>query len=155
MNKSWFYKGSQAIQALFSNALTQYLCPLCLVSFSDDRINSLTCEHVPPKAVGGKELVLTCIDCNSEAGGKDGVDTHAKMEQNVHDFLKGKSETPLPVKLSAGDLTINAETHFNKELKILGLPENNNPALHKSFFETLYSPKKRAGYRQESFAPKS
>ena len=37
-------------------------CPLCLREFGDDVIPTL--EHVPPAAIDGRALCLTCEDCN-------------------------------------------------------------------------------------------
>ena len=51
-----------------------YICPLCTRIFTKDALdqniypNPLTLEHVPPEALGGKPIVLTCKDCNSRCG---------------------------------------------------------------------------------------
>ena len=46
-------------------------CPICLTGFTRDQASSgrtVTLEHVPIKALGGKARCLTCRNCNSEAG---------------------------------------------------------------------------------------
>jgi hypothetical protein len=54
-----------------------YICPICNQIFSselliqtDDNLNPLTLEDVPPKKLGGKPILLTCKNCNNEIGGK-------------------------------------------------------------------------------------
>jgi len=46
-------------------------CPLCFTPFTRAEASSgrtVTLEHVPPKALGGRALCLTCKSCNSAAG---------------------------------------------------------------------------------------
>lgn len=50
-----------------------FICPLCLRLFYVDKLGEdvnkyITLEHIPPKNLGGKPLVLTCKDCNSNCG---------------------------------------------------------------------------------------
>ena len=45
-------------------------CPICLASFTEDGVRTgrvATLEHAPPKAVGGREVCLTCQLCNGLA----------------------------------------------------------------------------------------
>ena len=53
-------------------------CPICLTRFTRHRASSgrtVTLEHVPIKALGGKARCLTCRNCNAEAG--RGIDQEA------------------------------------------------------------------------------
>lgn len=46
-------------------------CPICLMGFTRDEAywgRTVTLEHVPIKALGGRARCLTCGDCNSQAG---------------------------------------------------------------------------------------
>src|SRR5690348_10203246 len=50
-----------------------YICPLCFDVFyekdlDDSLTNHLTLEDIPPDALGGKPLALTCKKCNSRSG---------------------------------------------------------------------------------------
>lgn len=50
-----------------------YICPLCLrifrlAQFGSDINKYITLEHIPPENLGGKPLILTCKDCNSNCG---------------------------------------------------------------------------------------
>ena len=58
----------QRRHALFNLGNTH--CPICLVSLTEDGVSPspvATLEHVPPKAVGGREVCLTCRPCNALA----------------------------------------------------------------------------------------
>lgn len=47
-------------------------CPICLTAFTEGEVRAgatVTLEHVPPKAVGGFVMCLTCTQCNAHAGG--------------------------------------------------------------------------------------
>ena len=47
-------------------------CPICLTPFMEDEVRAgvtVSLEHVPPKAVGGSVMCLTCTRCNAHAGG--------------------------------------------------------------------------------------
>jgi hypothetical protein len=48
----------------------------------------LTEEHVPPKKLGGRAMVLTCKDCNNEAGRI--FDAHAVTRTRRDDFARGR-----------------------------------------------------------------
>ena len=47
-------------------------CPICLTPFTEEDAEAgqtVTLEHVPPKAIGGSVMCLTCESCNAGAGG--------------------------------------------------------------------------------------
>ena len=77
INNNWFRKGVEAFKILMPEFPDYYVCPLCLYGFPIETVTKLTCEHVPPKSIGGQRLVLTCWKCNNKASGKNGIDTHA------------------------------------------------------------------------------
>ena len=55
-------------------------CPICLEAFTEAEAiegQTVTLEHVPPKALGGKPMCLTCTKCNVGAG--QGVDQAATL----------------------------------------------------------------------------
>lgn len=87
--KNWFDLGVSALRSRLPDVPASYLCPLCLMNFNENELDQLTFEHVPPRSLGGRELVLTCCNCNKHASGKDGVDTHAKKRENILDFTLG------------------------------------------------------------------
>lgn len=64
-----FHEGSTAVSRVLG-VQGWYLCPICGRRFDEGAAlaGELTLEHVPPRAVGGRGLVLTCRDCNSQTG---------------------------------------------------------------------------------------
>lgn len=91
----WFDQGCAAFKRTFPQIAARipaerfYACPICLKAFREEAIalRVLTREHVPPKSLGGNRLVLTCTGCNS--GGGHSADSHARLEADMIDFLKG------------------------------------------------------------------
>lgn len=67
----------------------QYVCPICLRSFSEADFDSgiLTVEHVPPRALGGTALLLTCKSCNNFAGHE--LDAEAGRRKELRQFVDG------------------------------------------------------------------
>src|SRR5213593_4836862 len=87
----FFNLGVRALQHVAPGLPICYVCPLCLTLFLPECLqteNTLTLEDVPPKAFGGKELVITCHSCNSEGGRT--VDAELAKYVNARDFLRGK-----------------------------------------------------------------
>jgi hypothetical protein len=66
-----------------------YACPCCLHALGRDALEAgfLTDEHVPPQALGGRILALTCARCNNLAG--SALDIHAVRAQTQIDVLSG------------------------------------------------------------------
>ena len=65
-----------------------YLCPVSLKvyshkSLSEDSLDKLTVEHVPPKCVGGKGICLTAKDFNNKASD---LDFALKQLVDIHGF---------------------------------------------------------------------
>lgn len=67
-----FKQGSRAWAGVTGDSHGAYVCPLCGVGYTELSLTLdpplLSLEDVPPKAVGGRPLVLTCRECNSRAG---------------------------------------------------------------------------------------
>jgi len=84
--KSAFVIGSAAA-ARSGNCSKRYVCPLCRKSFFEFDEEILTEEHVPARALGGKGLVLTCVDCNHDAGAK--LQGHQAQKNETERFWSG------------------------------------------------------------------
>jgi hypothetical protein len=91
-----FEKGAAAFLTDFPDLVAGrtepvYPCPLCVplrlfprsaltTSIHRDR---LTIEHVPPEAIGGHELLLTCRPCNNRAGSYLDADAQTHERQRL------------------------------------------------------------------------
>ena len=62
--REWFELGAASVARERPGMFDQptYPCPICLTPFTIEALadKRLSAEHVPPKSVGGHELVLTC-----------------------------------------------------------------------------------------------
>ncbi len=126
----WFGRGSDAFRCFGLDLPPYYVCPLCLHGFLPEEAHALTREHVPPLAVGGSKLVLTCWRCNNHASGKQGVDTHASVAEKVRRFGEGTLGEAVRARLSIESLHINVNVQTeNGEISITGLPNHNPPGM--------------------------
>lgn len=135
----WFRWGAEAASRVILEAPPDaYLCPLCLNFYAKEQlaVGGLTDEHVPPKAVGGKALVLTCRPCNGLAS--------AKLDEFVADNEKGRTfGTPHALGPLAGSVTVagvrNAGSigYDGETFLIFGDPGQNNPATVAAHTELL------------------
>lgn len=71
---------------LKGNRTSGYICPLCFKIFgksalSDEFVDQLTEEHVPPDSLGGSVKLLLCKPCNNNAGATLDADLFKAMNQ--------------------------------------------------------------------------
>jgi hypothetical protein len=148
----WFDRGAAAFeeyapgvveQAKGSGAAPHYVCPICVEGFVREAVanGTLTEEHVPPEALGGRGLVLTCKPCNNTAGTE--LDAHAHRQQTVERANQGQPTTrPLKVKARIGDLALNARYTFDGTAGSLSIPrEINSPTALAALVQTGVIPK--------------
>jgi len=106
-----------------------YVCPLCDSGFVRKAVETgyLTAEHVPPKSLGGRELLLTCRPCNNAAGVQ--VDSHARSRENVFGAISGDLDKHLKVSLKHGGRTIRGRLRHSAGAWDLRVVERaNDPA---------------------------
>ena len=128
----WFSFGVEAFQRARPGAPAVYACPLCVRGFAS--IDALTLEHVPPKSIGGRQLVLTCRECNNTSGSR--LDSHIRAGRDLQEIAAG--ERTAAVGLKAFGHAINARATFPPDSILLtGVPEKSNPDAHRAFFEGL------------------
>jgi hypothetical protein len=128
----WFNYGVEAFSRARPDAPRLYCCPICVRGF--DNPNALTFEHVPPKSVGGKSLVLTCRECNNRSGHL--LDAHIRTGHNLREIAKGQRETK--IRLGFGGHTITAKALFGPGgIYITGVPKKSDPEAHRSLFAKL------------------
>ena len=94
-----------------------YVCPLCLKPFKGmaalaAKPPSLTLEHNPPKHLGGKANILTCIHCNSSYGGKS--DHKIGKDLKTGRFLDKEPDAAFPAFAQIG------ESYMPSELRRIG-----------------------------------
>lgn len=133
LNLPYWRAGAEAFAKLDLGLPSYYVCPLCLHGFTQDQAPDLTRDHVPPDAVGGRRLVLTCPGCNNQkTSHKSGrnVDSDAAELERVRDFFRRKPGRPYSVRYrTEGGIDVNAEAEWSADgaLSIAGLPGSNPP----------------------------
>lgn len=107
--REWFELGATALASELPGRFDRptYLCPICLVAFTAEALDdgSLSVEHVPPRSVGGQELLLTCRRCNNSSGTK--LDAHAKTKEEVRAAMAGMSNRPHKIRVTIGADRLN------------------------------------------------
>lgn len=109
-----------------------YICPLCLHAYAIGN-TELTLEHVPPESVGGKPILITCKDCNSNRGAD--IDVCLMNELEIVYNLNHLDTIPQKTRLAINGVEINAQTTFNKTegFKFIITSDNNNPIEFEEF----------------------
>src|SRR5688572_27922121 len=103
--QSWFAKGAAALgSAAPVHRGRGYACPICLRIYPS--ATGLTVEDVPPKAVGGRPLLLTCRECNSGSGAM--LDWHWVKFVEVEGFGERHLPKPITVTLTYEGLDVVA-----------------------------------------------
>lgn len=140
-----FARGAEAARRIDANLHQEtYFCPICETDFSraDAEEGELTLEHVPPDALGGDPILLTCRACNSFAGHE--LDAEAANRQQIIEFAEGLSgRRPIVDQMArlnlAGEVVnilLNSDPQANRiELAVLG--EVNDPAAVQRQLENL------------------
>jgi hypothetical protein len=74
-----FATGASALSRI-SRYSNLYGCPICTRLLPAEALQSgeLTLEHVPPRALGGRGIALTCKSCNTEAGSMVDAAVHGR-----------------------------------------------------------------------------
>ena len=129
-----FWEGADAFQWVSSGAPYCYVCPMCLTGYLPGALNTneLTLDHVPPKSMAGRKLVvLTCHHCNSGAG--SGVDKHMLAREQIHDFAEGTMTRSARAVLQIGgqDLNVTVKAKGN-EVRVFGVPQGSDPAVEQA-----------------------
>jgi len=125
-----------------------YVCPLCRMHFDRTGLNSvgdnyLTIEHIPPKSVGGTDIILTCKKCNNDHGSKldSQLDSKIKLDKFPSKFYQAQISASFNLNdgiLGNGYVKVDAEGKFN-----LVIQENRtNPKYHHEFKEVIIDGKK-------------
>jgi hypothetical protein len=118
-----FRKGVEAFRTLELPLPPLYVCPLCVRGITEDHVAELTREHVPPASLGGNRLVLTCRECNNLAGGKEGVDTHARRGEDQIDLITRTLNGDRRARFTIESTSMNVRVRTEKShVDIVGMP---------------------------------
>ena len=110
-----------------------YVCPLCLTSFSKTDYNLLSEEDVPQESLGGKRITLTCKICNNNCGSQ--IDVHLLELLMAHEQQKFLPDTNRNIFVLADDKKLNAQLKIDESGDILLVvdPKRNDPKVWDGF----------------------
>ncbi len=129
----WFDLGVEAAERVLGEPVPGYICPLCIFAFSS--LDDLTFEHAPPESLGGREICLTCSECNSTAGHT--VDAELRKAQHEREWRRGVGK-PLRARFEVAGIALRVDVERTPEMVTLHpLPKQNNPADAVAYNEAL------------------
>lgn len=119
--------------------LEYYACPCCLVAYNRQAVIAgvLTVEHVPPQRLGGRGLLLTCVECNSDSG--TNFDAHAVRRLDADDFVRGRvSGRILPATFHVDGIPLRGTAQWTEDgLQLFGVPKQNDPRVQARYLQAL------------------
>ncbi len=138
--ETFFWRGAAALERLHAELRECYVCPICTSLFFYESLESksLTLEHAPSKAVGGRAVTLTCRKCNVESG--SAIEGEVRKLEDIREFFRGKTTKALVARLSVVGLDGEVNVKVRREgmnITVFGLPKNNPPDLQRSWEESL------------------
>jgi hypothetical protein len=137
---------SNNLKTIFDNAKNDDLprdfgcfCPICETHFSASQYDSLSLEHNPPKSLGGKDNILTCVKCNNTAGTK--IDSEILLALNELEFMKFKPNSSIKTQFhnkSTGDKGVNGSFGVDENGSIvINISPANNPKTRDNFLNSF------------------
>ena len=122
----WFERGADALASVRPDIEVRgCCCPLCLRVFTEP--DDFSIEHVPPASIGGREMVLTCKECNHRSGA--GLDVQMKRIDTLEGFARRQMKAPMRGQMTVGGVTTNVSIVWRGDrLEVAGIPAANNPA---------------------------
>jgi len=112
-----------------------YCCPCCMWAYDRDAVidNALTVEHVPADSVGGREMLLTCKDCNNGAGNT--LDVYATNREQFRQFLApGGNSKRYKALVTADGIPLRGEAWMQDgNLMVVGIDKQNHDAVQKRY----------------------
>lgn len=116
-----------------------YACPCCLVAYNRPAVIAgvLTEEHVPPRGLGGRGLLITCAACNSSSG--TNLDAHAARRLDADDFARGRvNGRILPATFYADGIPLRGTAQWTEDgLQLFGVPKQNDPKVQAAHFQAV------------------
>lgn len=134
VGKQYLFDQGEAAANKLWGLTGQYVCPLCQARSEREALaeQELTLEHVPPEAIGGTAIILTCKRCNSTAGHT--IDAEVASREALQDFQRMMLEAEVGATARAiitwGNERVTVDVEVDQDgttgFKVLG--KLNNPA---------------------------
>lgn len=136
MRQRLFSQGAEAWSRATGDDRGIYVCPLCGWGFTPAALELnpplLSLEDVPTRAVGGRRLVLTCRNCNSQAGhGIDKAVSAREELRRIEDALiRKKTSYSGPGHIELEGLVTHVDVDITPDATTVKVPvQRNNPKI--------------------------
>ncbi len=151
--QNWFDRGADAVDRVWPGNPRCYVCPLCMQGFLPLALDHgvLSLEHAPPKSLGGHKLVLTCRECNSQAGHK--LDSQMRLGEDMLDFALGTMPTSVEAQLtlrSGSSVNVGVQ-HTGESIVVSGSPRQNDPRVMQAWEDELNWLVERGNWDEHQF----
>jgi hypothetical protein len=145
----WFDEGAAALRLVLERqgradqlppAGDYYACPVCLVVYPQAAVTArvLTIEDVPPKALGGRPMLLTCVRCNSSAG--TNLDAHAAQKAIADAFVRGIITPKVRATSYIDGIPLRGTAQSTEDgISLVGVPRQNDPRIEAAYMRALDS----------------
>jgi hypothetical protein len=87
-------------------------------------VDHLSIEHVPPRSVGGRPLLLTCTQCNNKYGTE--LDAHIKAGRDLGEILQGSRETGGRLRVGDDRMTVKGNV-FGENIELREMVGKSSP----------------------------
>lgn len=90
--REFFDRGVAAYQRVMETDLNLYFCPICEKPFGRDALDDkrLTLEHVPPRALKGRAILLTCLQCQKLGSRQDAAVKDRTRIWDLNEAIHGR-----------------------------------------------------------------
>lgn len=135
--------GVNALHGLGSHQPWVYLCPICTTGYGWAALvdGELTEEHVPPSAVGGEAICLTCKPCNNRAG--TALEYHLEKRSSAERFVaavRGQEDIeshPAILQIEEKQQRVSVTASPEEGVIVEGLPDLNPPGTAERFRDLM------------------
>jgi hypothetical protein len=157
--KRFFERGVAAFQRATGTEEDLYYCPICENAFTREALvtKQLTLEHVPPRALGGRALLLTCLDCQEIGSRQDAAMRRRTDLWDLNEALQGRPgsyKAKGGVTLDIGGHSIRADIDaIAGSATLIPWKKRNNPETFELAM-THYSTRSKAGDLKFNLTPR-
>ena len=118
-----------------------YLCPLCLKSFTKQEVRKiLTEEDVPQASLGGSRITLTCRQCNSTCGSEIDVHLYNAIKAREQRLFLPNTNRKITVKKENQRLNAELIVEDYKNIKLFINEKRNDPRVWEFFHNNILLP---------------
>ena len=145
----WFNEGASALRLVLErlgrghelpSTGDYYACPCCLVAHPRAAVaaRALTIEDVPPKALGGRPMLLTCVECNNSSG--TNFDAHAAQKAIADAFVRGAITPRVRATSHIDGIPLRGTAHSTENgISLVSVPRQNDPKIEAAYMQAMDS----------------